>query len=48
MKNVLIFLIVLIGVVMIYLGATGPKLMLPPILSGVAFILIAIMLYSKE
>jgi hypothetical protein len=48
MKNILLLVLVIIGVVMIYLGATAPKLMLPPLLSGVAFIIITLLLYKKE
>lgn len=49
MKNLLLILLVLIGLVMIYLGAFNtPKLMLPPVLSGVGFLLIAYLFYNKD
>ena len=44
--NILSFLVLLLGIVMIYLGAFySPNLMLPPVISGFAFILIAWALY---
>ena len=49
MKNLLIVLLFVIGLVMIYLGAfNAPKLMLPPVLSGVAFLLIAYLFYNQD
>jgi hypothetical protein len=49
MKNLLLMLLVLIGFAMIYLGAFNtPKLMLPPVLSGVGFLLIAYLFYNKD
>ncbi len=42
MKNILLIVLVIIGLVMIYLGGVkAPKFMMPPFLSGVAFLVIA-------
>jgi hypothetical protein len=42
-----VILLVVLGVAMIYLGGFyAPKVMLPPILSGIGFILIAWALYA--
>lgn len=49
MKNVLIVLLVIIGFVMMYLGGIkAPKFMMPPFLSGLAFLLIAGLFKVKE
>ena len=48
MKNILIILLILIGVAMMYQGATAPKFMMPPFLSGVAFLLIAGLFKVKD
>ena len=47
MDKLLTLLVALIGLVMIYLGTTAPKLMLPPLLSGIAFLLIAVVLWKR-
>jgi|GEM_PF-1333846 len=42
MENILIILLVIIGIAMMYLGGVkAPKFMMPPFLSGVAFLVIA-------
>lgn len=42
MKNILLIVLVIIGLVMMYLGGVkAPKFMMPPFLSGVAFLVIA-------
>jgi hypothetical protein len=43
MRNILIVLLLVVAIVMLYLG--GMKAMIPPMLTGVGFILIAIILY---
>jgi hypothetical protein len=43
LSRVLLFVLVIIGVVMIYLGVTA-NMMKPPILSGVGFLIIAYIL----
>jgi len=49
MKNILIILLVLIGIIMMYLGGVkAPKFMMPPFLSGVAFLLIAGLFKVKD
>ena len=49
MKNVLLILLVIIGLAMIYLGGIkAPKFMMPPFLSGVAFLIIAGLFKTKE
>jgi hypothetical protein len=49
MKNILIILLVIIGLVMMYLGGIkAPTFMMPPFLSGVAFLLIAGLFKVKE
>ena len=48
-KNTLIILLVIIGIAMMYLrGLKAPKFMMPPFLSGVAFLLIAGLFKMKE
>ena len=44
MKNVLLILLAIIAVVMIILGASASAL--PPVLTGIGFILIAALLYK--
>ncbi len=42
-------LLIILGLVMIYLGAfTGQKLMLPPVISGVGFLVIAWGFYALK
>jgi hypothetical protein len=49
MKNILIILLVIIGIAMMYLGGVkAPKFMMPPFLSGVAFLLIAGLFKAKD
>jgi len=45
MKNILLVALVLIALVMVYLGYKAQ--MLPPALTGVGFILIALILHKK-
>lgn len=44
MKNLLLIVLLIIAAVMIYLGAAGD--MLPPALTGVGFVVIAVLLYG--
>jgi len=44
MKNLLLIVLLILAAVMIYLGATGD--MLPPALTGVGFVVIAVLLYN--
>lgn len=46
MKNILLILLLLIAIAMIYLGVKGD--ILPPTLTGVGFIVIAILFYRKN
>lgn len=46
MQNILLILLVLVAVVMIVLG--GMKGMIPPMLTGVGFIVIAALFYTKK
>ncbi len=46
MKNVLLILLVIIAIVMIVLGAKAS--ILPPALTGVGFILIAVLFYNTK
>ncbi len=46
MKNVLLMLLLIVAVVMIVLGAQAS--ILPPALTGVGFILIALLFYNKK
>ena len=46
MKNILLILLLMVAVVMIVLGARAS--ILPPALTGVGFILIALLLYNKK
>jgi uncharacterized membrane protein YbaN (DUF454 family) len=46
MKNILILLLILVAAGMIYLGIA--KSMLPPALTGVGFVLIAALFYTKN
>lgn len=48
MKNSLIILLIIIGIAMMYIGANAPKFMMPPFLSGVAFLLIAGLFKVKD
>jgi hypothetical protein len=49
MKNILIVLLVIIGLVMMYIGGIkAPRFMLPPFLSGIAFLIIAGLFKVKE
>ncbi len=49
MKNILIILLIIIGIVMMYLGGVkAPQFMMPPFLSGVAFIIIAVLFKIKQ
>ncbi|MFT5056526.1 MAG: putative membrane protein [Pseudoalteromonas distincta] len=49
MKNILIILLIIIGIAMMYLGGVkAPKFMVPPFLSGVAFLVIAGVFKVKE
>ncbi|MDB9882606.1 hypothetical protein OAD66_05680 [Bacteroidia bacterium] len=49
MKNILIILLVINGLVIMYLGGVkAPKFMMPPFLSGVAFLIIAGLFKLKE
>lgn len=49
MKNILIILLIIIGIAMMYLGGIkAPKFMMPPFLSGIAFLLIAGLFKVKE
>ncbi len=34
-------ILIILGIIMIYLGASGPKLILPPIITGLGFFVIA-------
>jgi hypothetical protein len=45
MKNILIVLLILIAIVMIILGTNAG--MLPPVLTGVGFIVVAALFYVK-
>lgn len=45
-RNLILLAIVIIAIAMIYLGYTGS--MLPPILTGVGFLLIAYLLYKRN
>lgn len=46
MKNLLLFLLLLVAVAMIFLGVKGG--ILPPILTGIGFILIAFLLHRNN
>ncbi|WP_432671937.1 hypothetical protein [Flavobacterium sp. SM2513] len=46
MKNVLIGLLVVIAIVMIYMGISAQ--MAPPALTGMGFIIIALLFYKKS
>lgn len=46
MKNSLIGLLVIIAIVMIYMGITAK--MAPPALTGIGFIVIALLFYKKS
>jgi uncharacterized protein YqgC (DUF456 family) len=44
MKNTMLVLLLIIALVMIFLGAKSS--MLPPVLTGIGFILIAVLIYT--
>lgn len=46
MKNLLLVVLLILAAVMIYLGAKGD--MLPPALTGVGFVVIAVLLYYRS
>ena len=46
MKNILLILLLLVAIAMIFLGVKGG--ILPPTLTGVGFILIAILFYRNN
>ena len=46
LKNVLLTVLTIIGVIMIYLGVT--KSMLPPGLTGIGFLIIVMLLLQKQ
>lgn len=49
MKNILLIILVIIGLAMMYLGGVkAPKFMMPPFLSGVAFLVIAGLFKTRE
>lgn len=47
--NVAVFLLVVLGVAIIYIGISGPKVILPPVITGLGFFVIgwAIHLLNK-
>lgn len=45
MKNILLILLALIAIIMIILGIRGS--VLPPVFTGIGFIVIAILFYKK-
>lgn len=45
-KNIIILLLILLGLIMMYLGYE--KSILPPLITGIGFILIAILFKIKE
>ncbi len=46
MKNILIIVLVLIAIAMIFLGISSK--ILPPALTGIGFIIIAVLLFKKN
>lgn len=46
MKNALLILLLIVAIVMIVLGARAS--ILPPVLTGVGFILITVLFYTKK
>lgn len=46
LKNILLVLLLIIAVIMIVLGISSGAL--PPLLSGIAFVLISILFYNKS
>lgn len=46
MKNILLILLLIIAVIMIVLGIQSGAV--PPLLSGIAFILISLLLYNRR
>lgn len=47
--NIAVFLLVVLGVVIIYIGISGPKVIFPPVITGLGFFVIgwAIHLLNK-
>lgn len=46
MKNILLILLIIIAIAMIGLGLRAD--MLPPVLTGIGFLIIAVLLFKKE
>lgn len=39
--NIAVFLLIILGVAIIYVGISGPKVILPPIITGLGFFVIS-------
>jgi len=39
--NILIFLLVVLGIVIIYIGISGPRVIWPPVITGLGFFVIS-------
>ncbi len=49
MKKSVAYLLIILGIVMIYIGGFGaPKLMLPPIITGIGFFAIAAVYLNEK
>tara|TARA_R110002096_G_C14021968_1_gene670139 strand:- start:262 stop:414 length:153 start_codon:yes stop_codon:yes gene_type:complete len=49
MKKITAVVLLVLGIYMLYLGGVkAPKLMLPPVISGIGFILIAIVFITEK
>jgi hypothetical protein len=47
MKKTVAYLLIILGIAMIYIGSTAPKFMLPPVITGIGFFAIAVV-YLQE
>ena len=49
MKKLAAYLLIILGIAMIYIGSTAPKFMLPPVITGIGFFVIsAVYLQEKK
>ncbi|MNY61334.1 hypothetical protein D3C86_1980050 [compost metagenome] len=46
--NIAVFLLVILGMAIIYIGMAGPKIMWPPVITGVGFFVISWVFYKLK
>ncbi|WP_182957894.1 hypothetical protein [Pedobacter gandavensis] len=46
--NISVFLLIVLGIAIIFVGLSGPKLMLPPVITGLGFFVISWALFALK